>query len=104
MQLVQMLLPVTDSDGKRFADATLRAIQKELTDRFGGVTSHNRAPAEDIWKSGDGKEKDDIGNVEVMTDELNAIGGADSRNGLKPPSIRPNSSCARKKLRGSDDV
>jgi len=70
MHLVQILLPVTDSNGKPFADATLRVIQKELADRFGGVTAYNRAPAEGIWKSGDGKEKDDIVIVEVMTDEL----------------------------------
>ena len=45
MHLVQILLPVSDSHGKPFADATLRAIQKELADGFGGVTAYNRAPA-----------------------------------------------------------
>jgi len=68
--LLQILLPVTDNDGKPFPDATLRAIQKELCDRFGGVTAYDRAPAEGIWRSGDGKEKDEIIIVEVMTDEL----------------------------------
>ncbi len=48
-------------------------IQKELCDRFGGVTAHSRAPAEGIWKNGGGDARDDIVIVEVMAGEIDRI-------------------------------
>ena|SRR5438105_4903277 len=70
MYLVQILLPLTDNDGRPFVETTLRNIQKELCDRFGGVTAYNRTPAEGIWQSEKGTQKDHIVIVEVMAEEL----------------------------------
>ena len=48
-------------------DAAMAAI----TERFGGVTAHHRAPAEGLWKeSGDSTVRDEIVIYEVMTDGL----------------------------------
>ena len=43
----------------------------ELTERFGGLTAHMRAPARGVWKTEDGDEaRDDIVIFEVMTDRV----------------------------------
>jgi hypothetical protein len=60
LYLVQLLLPRYDRD-----------VQKELADRFGGVTAYARAPAKGVWKPRRGKtEKDDIVVYEVMVQKL----------------------------------
>ena len=65
--LVQMLLPVFDNRGARFAGDVFETTRGELAERFGGVTAHMRAPAKGIWKAPDGEEAyDDIVILEVM--------------------------------------
>jgi hypothetical protein len=64
MWLVQIFVPVVED-----SDQILRDIKEELSSRFGGLTAYSRAPAEGIWREGNGKEKDDIIIVEVMADE-----------------------------------
>jgi hypothetical protein len=60
LYLVQLLLPRYDRD-----------VQKELADRFGGVTAYARAPAKGVWKPRRGKtEKDDIVVYEIMVKRL----------------------------------
>ena len=60
MYLVQLLLPRYD-----------REVQKELAERFGGVTAYARAPAKGVWKPRRGKtEKDDIVVYEVMVKRI----------------------------------
>ena len=60
MHLVQLLLPRYD-----------RGVQKQLADRFGGVTAYARAPAKGVWKPRRGKtERDDIVVYEVMVKRL----------------------------------
>ena len=69
MHLVQILLPVTEP-AKEFR-AILQAVESELTERFGGVTSYARAPARGLWAGGTaGPERDDVVVVEVMVAEL----------------------------------
>jgi hypothetical protein len=68
MELIQILLPLTDNAGKSFPDALLRGIQHELTERFGGLTAYERSPAKGIWRQGHEHRKDDVVIVEVMTD------------------------------------
>jgi hypothetical protein len=65
MWLVQIFLPLAAG-----SDDVLHEIKKELTDRFGGVTAHSRAPAEGLWRDGKTKERDDIIIVEVMAEDL----------------------------------
>lgn len=74
--LIQILLPMADNAGRPFPKGTLEQIKAGLTDRFGGVTAHSRAPAEGVWASPHadgqhaGKHVDDIVIVEVMAPEL----------------------------------
>lgn len=67
MELVQILLPLTDKKGHPFPELVLRRIHEELSDRFGGLTAYERSPARGIWRQGTDQHKDDIVIVEVMT-------------------------------------
>ena len=78
--LVQILLPVTRQPESA---RVFEALAKELTARFGGVTSFVRTPAEGRWKSGATTERDDIAVVEVMCDELDAPYWRDLRGRLE---------------------
>ena len=71
MYLIQLLLPTTDNDGKEFPEETMRQVQEELCERFGGLTAYSRAPAKGLWAHDGTRQKDDIVTVEVMAGELN---------------------------------
>lgn len=84
MHLVQLLLPLRDNDGTPFPRASLDAVRHELTDRFGGVTAHLRAPAAGAWKDDEGDvARDDVVIVEVMADALDRAWWADYRRALE---------------------
>jgi hypothetical protein len=69
MHLVELFLPLADNDGVRFPFVSYEAVEKELTERFGGVTAYPRAPARGLWKSSETiKQQDDLVIYEVMTD------------------------------------
>ena len=69
--LVQILLPLANNDGQPFGDEVFANTRAELTERFGGLTAHLRAPARGLWKAGDGDlSRDDIVILEVMTESL----------------------------------
>jgi hypothetical protein len=70
MHVIQILLPLSDNNGKPFAGAILQAIRQELTDRFGGLTAFTRAPAEGIWAHDGRQAKDDIVVVEIMAETI----------------------------------
>ena len=71
MHVIEILLPLRDNEGKPFPRAALDRVRHELTDRFGGVTAHLRAPAAGAWKDDEGGvERDDVVIVEVMAEEL----------------------------------
>jgi hypothetical protein len=71
MQLVQILLPAFDNEGRRFPAEAYRSVNASLTEKFGGVTLYARAPAEGVWKDEDGSaRRDDIVVVEVMVDTV----------------------------------
>jgi hypothetical protein len=72
MNLIQILLPVYDNDGKPFARAFHRRVQKELTTQFGGLTAYSRAPADGLWRKGKTTKHDDIVVYEVMAEKRNA--------------------------------
>ena len=67
MHLVQILLPLNDDKGRRFPAQAFEGLARELTEKFGGVTSFTRTPAEGRWKEGKATEHDDIAVIEVMT-------------------------------------
>lgn len=71
MKLIQILLPLSDNEGRRYDGSIMRNLQKRLADRFGGLTAYTRAPAEGWWDSGEAPHtKDDIVVVEVMAEEF----------------------------------
>ena len=71
MHVIEILLPLRDNEGTPFPRASLDRVRHELTERFGGVTAHLRAPAAGAWKDDEGAvERDDVVIVEVMADEL----------------------------------
>jgi len=68
--VVQILLPAYDNAGRRFPTEHYNDVRTKLTDRFGGLTSYSRAPAEGLWDSGSTVKRDDIVVVEVMVESL----------------------------------
>ncbi len=69
--LIQLLLPLSDNDGKPFAKARFDAVRAELIAQFGGVTAYVRSPAVGAWDTGDGSvSRDDVILFEVMIDGL----------------------------------
>lgn len=71
MTLVQILLPLSDNQGRRFGREAFDAVRAELADRFGGVTAFSRAPATGLWEESAGElVRDDIVVYEVMIDEV----------------------------------
>ena len=67
MHLVQLLLPLRDNEGRPFPRAMLDDVRHALTERFGGVTAHLRAPAAGAWKDDEGDvARDDVVVAEVM--------------------------------------
>jgi hypothetical protein len=71
MHLIEILLPLSDNEGKPFAPELRTQVRDELVEHFGGVTAFTRSPAEGLWKAGEGgAERDDIVIFEVMADWL----------------------------------
>lgn len=70
MHLVQILLPRADNAGQRFRGEAYVRVRSELAERFGGITSFTRAPAEGVWKDGGHTAHDDIFVFEVMAREI----------------------------------
>jgi hypothetical protein len=71
MYVIQIFVPLRDNDGIPFPRTMLDSLRRELTDRFGGVTAHVRAPAAGAWKDDEGEvATDDVVIVEVMADDL----------------------------------
>jgi hypothetical protein len=71
MHLMHILLPLKDNKGRPHGRELFRAVAEELTERFGGLTAHTRAPAEGLWKGeSSGTDEDEIVIYEVMAEEL----------------------------------
>ena len=69
--LVQILLPIYDNDGRRLPEGVYAETRAELTERFGGLTAYQRAPARGLWKTDEGDVAlDDIVIFEVMATAL----------------------------------
>lgn len=84
MHLVQLLLPLRDNDGAPFPRSMMDEVRHHLTERFGGVTAHLRAPAAGAWKDDEGDvARDDVILLEVMAQELDRAWWADYRQALE---------------------
>ena len=71
MVLIELLLPIRTEDGQPFPRTHYDDLTRELTERFGGVTAHTRAPASGVWEEPSGEQvRDDVVIYEVMADTL----------------------------------
>jgi len=70
LHLVQILLPIYDNHGSKFAPEVYGQVRSQLTESFGGLTAYTRAPAEGLWGTGDQVKRDDIVVLEVMVPAL----------------------------------
>jgi hypothetical protein len=83
MYLVQLLLPLHDNTRRLFPREWFDEVRRDMTERFGGVTAHVRAPAEGAWQDAQGKVlSDEVVMVEVMCDELDRDFWSAYRQGL----------------------
>jgi hypothetical protein len=70
MQLIEILLPLRDNEGRPFDPGMWAQVREELVSEFGGLTAFTREPAEGLWKGKDGRESDDVVILEVMAETL----------------------------------
>src|SRR3954467_12572816 len=68
--LVQILLPIYDNEGSKFASDVYGHVRSQLTESFGGLTAYTRAPAEGLWGTGDQVKRDDIVVLESIVPAL----------------------------------
>jgi hypothetical protein len=74
MYLIQILLPLYDNEGKLFPQQEYERVRDELTERFGGITTFVRSPAEGLWKGGHTTTvHDEIVIYEVMAEQLDRL-------------------------------
>ena len=83
MHLVQILLPLSDMKGQTFSSRKFERLVQKLTEKFGGVTTFTRTPAEGRWKNGASTEHDDIAVIEIMTESIDRGWWADLRTHLE---------------------
>lgn len=69
MYLIQLLLPLYDNKGQALDPEAFIRTRDELVARFGGITTYSRAPANGLWKEGNGQAvRDELVIYEVMTE------------------------------------
>jgi hypothetical protein len=83
MHLIQILLPLKDNDGQPFDPGAFGHVRSELAERFGGITTFTRAPAEGVWKEAGRTSRDDLVVFEVMTPTLDRPWWEGYRGGLE---------------------
>jgi hypothetical protein len=67
MVLIQLLLPITAAATRD----SLGHTQRELTEKFSGLTAYLRSPAKGLWTAPDGQvEQDEVVMVEVVTESF----------------------------------
>jgi hypothetical protein len=84
MYLVQLLLPLYNNAGDRFAQKLYGQVRDELFDRFGGLTVYTRAPASGLWQADEERTvRDDLVIYEVMVEDLDEKWWRDYRTELE---------------------
>jgi hypothetical protein len=100
MYLIEILLPLQDESRKPFPAEPYERLAQRLTERFGGVTSFSRAPAEGRWKSQGTTGRDDIVVVESWRKTSTAHGGLRFAKTLCASSGRTTLSSAARRSNG----
>lgn len=67
MRLVRFYLPLHDNSGEPFPSFMFRAVEAELSARFGGVTAHLQSPASGLWRDGSEVHADEVAVFEVLS-------------------------------------
>ncbi|MDB5014326.1 MAG: hypothetical protein JWQ25_2528, partial [Daejeonella sp.] len=71
--MIQVFLPLLNSNKEPLPHKIYIKIREELTDKFGGITAYSRLPAVGLWKENPDKTvKDDIVIYEVMAADLDS--------------------------------
>ena len=71
MHLIEILLPLTDNEGRPFGSEMYARVREALVETYGGLTAFSRSPAEGVWEAEEGKRsRDDIVVFEVMSNYL----------------------------------
>lgn len=70
MHLVQLLLPLYSNSGIPFDQVLFIEVRNELVERFGGITTHTRAPVDGLWQESERVVRDDLVIYEIMVDTL----------------------------------
>ena len=83
MNLVEILLPLYDNEGRPFGAGEFDRVSEELAARFGGVTAFRRSPAEGVWREGGGESRDRLVVFEVMADDLDRVWWREYRGELE---------------------
>jgi hypothetical protein len=83
MDLVQVLLPLTDNHRHPFPREYYDRVATELTHQFGGVTAYTRSPAEGRWIHQGDTTADEVVVIEVMVEPLDRDWWTIYREGLE---------------------
>jgi inorganic pyrophosphatase len=67
---LELFLPVSKNDGGNFPDSHYSDLEKELTERFGGVTIYSRGAVEGKWKAKGASTSEPMVVYEVLLSEL----------------------------------
>jgi hypothetical protein len=70
MNLIELFLPLADNEGSSFAPPEFAKVRNTLIDKFGGLTSFTRAPAEGVEDDGRRERRDKLVVFEVLTDAV----------------------------------
>ena len=82
MFLIEILIPLRDSDGSAFPANPYERLAQLLTNRFGGVTGLFRSPAQGRWRKEGATEHDDIVVLEVLADAIDRAWWSNLRRDL----------------------
>ncbi|HEX2146611.1 MAG TPA: hypothetical protein VHG11_03050 [Pseudorhizobium sp.] len=83
MHLIQILLPTADASGSPFVPELFASVRDELAAEFGGITFYRSAPAEGLWLTDAGVERDGIVTAEVMVGQIDRGWWAKFRENLE---------------------
>jgi hypothetical protein len=84
MHLVQVYLPLRDSDGQRFSRVEYVAVEQIFVARFNGFTAYRRAPATGLWRSPTSEvQEDELVIYEVLVETMNRAWWSTYRKSLE---------------------
>jgi hypothetical protein len=83
MHIIEILLPLTDDEGRRLSAKLFTETRQELVGKFGGLTAFTLSPAEGLWEDEGEVTHDQIVIFEIMADELDRPWWSDFRRELE---------------------